>query len=83
MLVKRADAYVNGPAFPKSIAGDSGHTKLLKVAVALVRGFGLTQAEAWPIFEKYNADKASPPESDSQLQHKLDDAERTTFNTEA
>jgi hypothetical protein len=70
----RARAYVFAPGFPDSIAGENGHDRLYHVASVLVDGFGLTRAQALPIFEDWNRDKAKPPESDKQIQHKLDDA---------
>jgi len=39
-----------------------------------VDGFGLSFDEAIPIFEDWNRQKAQPPESDQQVQHKLEDA---------
>jgi putative DNA primase/helicase len=70
----RARAYVNAPGFPDSIEGSNGHGRLYHVACVLVDGFGLTRDQAMPIFEDWNRDKARPPESDDQLNHKLDDA---------
>lgn len=71
---ERAERYVLSDDFPASIEGSRGHGPLYRAACELVDGFALTRAEAWPILQKYNAEKAHPPETDHQLNHKLDDA---------
>jgi hypothetical protein len=71
---ERARGYVFASEFPDSIAGEEGHKRLYRVACELVDGFGLTRTEAMPIFQEWNAAKAQPPESQRQLDHKLDDA---------
>ena len=70
----RARAYVFSTGFPASIAGQKGHSVLYRVACILVDGFGLTREQAMPIFRDWNRDKADPPESESQINHKMDDA---------
>jgi hypothetical protein len=70
----RARAYLFSSKFPDSIAGQNGHGRLYHVASVLVDGFGLRRNEALPIFQDWNRQKASPPEDDAQIQHKLDDA---------
>jgi hypothetical protein len=70
----RARAYVFAPGFPDSVAGERGHDRLYHVASVLVDGFGLSYSQALPIFADWNRDKAKPPESDQQVQHKLSDA---------
>jgi hypothetical protein len=70
----RARAYVFAPGFPDSIAGEGGHDVLYRCACELVDGFGLSRDQAMPILRAWNAQKAIPPESDKQLDHKLDDA---------
>ena len=81
VLVKRAGAYVNGEKFPMSKSGEGGHVTLLKAAVAFVKGFGLTETEAYPQLVRFNETKASPPWPESQLRHKLEEAANTTFDT--
>jgi hypothetical protein len=73
-VAERARKYIFSPGFPDSIAGSNGHGRLYHVACVLVDGFGLTSDQAWPIFVDWNQAKAQPPESEKQLQHKLDDA---------
>jgi putative DNA primase/helicase len=70
----RARAYVFSPGFPDSVAGENGHGRLYHVACVLVDGFGLPQFQAAQILRDWNAQKASPPEDDKQLTHKLNDA---------
>jgi hypothetical protein len=70
----RARAYVFAPGFPDSIAGQDGHGRLYHVACVLVDGFGLSREQAMSIFRDWNAQKATPPESEYQVEHKLDDA---------
>lgn len=62
---------------PESIEGCHGHNDLMRCAYTLVQGFGLSINDAMPYFQKWNDLKARPPESYSQLEHKLSDA----FNT--
>jgi hypothetical protein len=75
-VVSRARAYIFAPGFPDSVAGANGHGRLYHVACVLVDGFGLTEAQARPLFEEWNATKARPPESADQVEHKLADAIR-------
>jgi hypothetical protein len=72
--VDRARAYVFSPGFPESIEGSFGHGPLYRCACELVDGFGLDRADARPILSDYNQQKARPPESEYQVDHKLDDA---------
>jgi hypothetical protein len=70
----RARAFVLSPKCPDSIAGQRGHDRLYHVACILVDDFGLDFRRAWPILAEWNESKAHPPESDKQLEHKLNDA---------
>ncbi|MEW4569731.1 AAA family ATPase [Tautonia sp. JC769] len=70
----RARAYIFAPGFPDAIEGENGHGRLYHVACVLVDGFGLSEADAYPIFAEWNEAKARPPESEKQLRHKLADA---------
>lgn len=67
----RARAYV--AAMPASVAGQGGHDAAWAVAVKLVHGFGLDDADAWDIFTEYNR-KCTPPWSHQELLHKLKSA---------
>lgn len=67
----RAAAYLS--AMPSAISGQGGHDQTYAAAAALIHGFELTEAEAWPIFQEFNQ-RCSPPWSDAELAHKLADA---------
>jgi hypothetical protein len=73
---ERARAYVFSSGFPGSIAGQKGHDALYRCACELVDGFGLGRNEALAILREWNQAKARPPESEKQVQHKLDDANK-------
>jgi hypothetical protein len=73
----RARAYVFAAGVPKSKDGEKGHNALYRVACELIDGFGLSFAQAMPIFEDWNQANASPPETKKQLEHKLSDAIKT------
>jgi hypothetical protein len=73
--LSRARAYVATMA--PAIAGQHGHSAAFKVATALVHGFGLSEDEAFPLFEEYSA-RCQPPWSRRELEHKLNSALRTT-----
>jgi hypothetical protein len=58
-----------------AISRQGGHDQTFKAACALVHGFELTDAEAWPLLEEYNR-LCQPPWSDKELRHKLDSARK-------
>ena len=60
---------------PGAVSGERGHPATLKVASALVWGFGLSIEEAFPLIQEWNA-TCQPPWSESDLRHKLEDALR-------
>ncbi|CAN5842971.1 hypothetical protein BH11VER1_BH11VER1_22960 [soil metagenome] len=55
---------------PPSISGSGGHPAAFKVAVALVKGFSLSQEDALPLMSDWNM-LCTPPWSESDLRHKL------------
>ncbi len=59
---------------PPSIQESVGSTALLKVAIALVRGFNMTLDEAFPLIEEWNQANSQPPWNERDLRHKLEDA---------
>lgn len=69
--VARARAYVR--SMPPAVSGQRGHDTTFLVALALVRGFALSNTEALPILEEFNA-RCIPPWSERELEHKLHDA---------
>jgi hypothetical protein len=74
-LAERAKRYLE--RMPAAISGQGGHGATFAVAVALVHGFGLSAAEAWPILCEYNT-RCQPPWSEMELRHKLESAEKLT-----
>ena len=63
---------------PPSMSGQGGHDALFRVALAAVRGFGLTPDQAYSVIQfNYNKLplKCRPAWSEQDLRHKLDDAE--------
>ena len=74
-LADRARLYLE--KMPSSVAGSGGHQQTFAVAVALVHGFGLSEAEAWPILSDYNV-RCLPPWSEAELRHKLATAGQLT-----
>ena len=72
-LIERARRYL--AKMPPAITGQHGHDQTFAVACTLVQGFGLSVADAAPLFAEYNA-RCSPPWSEHELAHKLADADR-------
>jgi hypothetical protein len=71
-LIQRAREYVT--AMAPSISGQHGHDQCFDASCALVLGFGLSLHDALPILQAFNA-RCTPPWSDSELLHKLADAD--------
>jgi hypothetical protein len=69
--VRRARAYI--ATIEGAISGQGGHNRTFRVACLLRKRFGLTFAQAWPLFKEWN-EQCEPPWSDRDLAHKLDDA---------
>ena len=75
-VLERADAYMGRVPGTSEVA-DKGkcHNKTLTAARYLVYGFDLSVAEALPLFRYWNC-KCSPPWSEAELLHKLEDADK-------
>jgi len=65
---ERASAYLAG--MPVSISGQRGDAAAFRAAVALVRGFELSEEEALPLLSLWNKD-CLPPWREKDLRHKL------------
>ena len=72
-IIERARRYL--AKMPPAVSGQHGHDQTFSVACTLVQGFGLSVAEAGPLFAEYNT-RCSPPWSERDLAHKLTDADR-------
>ena len=57
-LITRALNYV--ATLPPAVSGERGHDAAFRVAATLVHGFALSEAEAMPIMEHYNASCVPP-----------------------
>jgi hypothetical protein len=67
-VIDRARRYL--AALPPAIAGQHGDLHTFKVCCRVVRGFALTDAEAFPLLVEWNA-RCHPPWSERDLQDKL------------
>ena len=54
---------------------ERGHDRTMRAACVLVQKFGLSIAQAWPLFLEWN-EQCEPPWSEKELLHKLHDAAR-------
>jgi P4 family phage/plasmid primase-like protien len=71
--IERARNYV--AKCPPSISGQGGHHAAITVAGHLVRGFDLSLDDAMQLLCEWNAD-CQPPWSETELSHKLNDADK-------
>lgn len=69
--VKRARAYVS--RMPVAVSGSRGHDATFRVALVLLRGFELPEADALDVLREYNA-TCTPPWSERELAHKVKQA---------
>lgn len=67
----RAHAYA--AKMPPAISGAHGHTTTLVAAMRIVRGFDLTEAEAFEVLQTWNS-RCSPPWSARALRRKISQA---------
>jgi hypothetical protein len=71
---ERARKYV--AKMPAAISGQHGHDDTFRVAIALVRGFQLDDAEALEVLREYSQ-RCNPPWSEKELAHKIKQAHRS------
>jgi P4 family phage/plasmid primase-like protien len=78
-IKNRAAAYIQ--SMPASISGQGGHDALFRVALAAVRGFGLTPEQAEKVIQRYYnvPERCKPVWSRDEVLHKLDDAENASY----
>jgi hypothetical protein len=72
---ERALAYAL--ALPPAISGSDGHGATIRVASALVWGFGLDREQALGVMREWNRQRAEPPWSEDRLAYKIDSASRS------
>ncbi len=68
----RARAYLG--KMEKAIAGKGGHNATFAAACTLTQGFGFEQEAAFKLLSEWNATHCSPPWSESELMHKVEDS---------
>ena len=64
-------------AMPAAVSGNGGHIVTIKAANVVVRGYSLPGDVALDLMREYN-ERCSPPWSENELRHKLEDAARYT-----
>lgn len=69
--VERAAAYAD--TIDAAIAGQDGHGRTLYFCCRIMNGFDLTEAEFWPLLDKFNA-RCDPPWNQRELEHKVSEA---------
>ncbi len=74
--LERALKYV--ARMPGAVSGHDGHGATLKVALALVKGFALTERLASKVLQCQYNPKCSPPWSEAELAHKIESAAQST-----
>lgn len=74
-IVKRARSYIL--KMPGAVQGENGSKNAFDVARELTRGFALSIDDALPIMQEWNL-HCSPPWSESELLHKLQDAAKSS-----
>jgi hypothetical protein len=67
--LRRAERYV--AAMPGAISGSGGHAATFRVALVLVRGFGLEPSDALRVLTEVHNPMCSPAWSPRELQHKV------------
>lgn len=70
--IKGARAYL--AKLPAAVSGQGGHPATYRAASILAHGFELGWDDAWALLQEWNASHCSPPWSEKDLRHKLNDA---------
>jgi RecA-family ATPase len=70
--IKGARAYL--AKLPPAVSGQGGHPATYRAASILAHGFELGWDDAWTLLQEWNASHCSPPWSEKELRHKLNDA---------
>lgn len=74
-VIERARKYV--ATIPGAVAGSSGHNKTFHVACVLVKGFGLSQDQAFGVLSEWNA-MCVPVWTEHELRHKVESASKAS-----
>ena len=73
-ILKRAAAYL--AKIPGAISGSRGHDAAWRAALAVVRGFALSEADAFALLQAEYNPRCEPPWSEKELRHKVESASR-------
>jgi Bifunctional DNA primase/polymerase, N-terminal/Virulence-associated protein E len=76
--LRRARAYLE--AMPAAVSGSGGHDATYAAATALVHGFELTTDDALALLSNDYNPRCSPPWSESELRHKVQEASVKSHN---
>lgn len=72
--LKRAAAYLQ--KIDGAVSGAGGHDQAWKAALCVVRGFELSESEAYALLSADYNPRCDPPWSDQELRHKIADAHK-------
>ena len=67
-------------AYPPAISGDSGHNRLLVLAIKLVHGYCLSEAEATEYLLQYYNPRCQPEWTEKEVAHKVSEASKLPPN---
>lgn len=70
-VLERARMYLH--KIPPAVSGQNGHDATFLAAQHLVRGFQVSQADALPLLQEWNA-ACQPPWTEAELMHKIEQA---------
>ena len=73
-ILERAAKYVG--TMPPAISGSSGHNAAFKVACVLVKGFGLSDGDAFDLFMREYNPRCNPVWTEREVMHKINSAKR-------
>jgi hypothetical protein len=74
LAIKRASAYL--AKIPGAVSGAGGHTQTWQAALAVVRGFSLSEEDAFALLASEYNPRCDPPWSEKELRHKVENAAR-------
>lgn len=77
-LERRARNYL--AKLPAAVSGQGGHNALMRAARVVVYGFDLGPDRGFRLLSEVFNPRCEPPWSDRELEHKVDDADRTHFD---
>ncbi|MBK7074608.1 MAG: bifunctional DNA primase/polymerase [Myxococcales bacterium] len=72
LIARRASAYL--AELPAAVSGQDGHTTTFTAAVSLVRGFDLSQDDAFALLAAEYNPRCDPPWTEKELRHKVANA---------